>query len=95
MRTVSILGEEFRDASISDSKVEVTPFLLGLAWMISTFIVDLFVANGTADQRRAEPATDAAASADRKCLRLMHRSMRTLSLGGHQLIADLGPFQLV
>ncbi len=33
------------DASISDSTVDVTPFLLGLAWMISTFIVYLLVAN--------------------------------------------------
>jgi len=95
MRTVSTLYVEFMDASISDSKVDVTPFLLGLAWMISTFIVDLFVANGAADQRRAEPATDAAASVNRKCLRLMHRSMGTLSLVGHQLIADVGPYQLV
>jgi hypothetical protein len=34
-------------ASISESRVDVTPFLLGLAWMISTFIVDLFVAIGS------------------------------------------------
>ncbi len=32
-------------ASIPDSKVEVMPFLLGLAWMISTFMVYLFLAN--------------------------------------------------
>ena len=45
MRTVSILCAGSIAASISDSKVVMTPFLLGLALMISTFMVYLLPAN--------------------------------------------------